>query len=75
MAAKGTHQEGVQTDQMITGRNQDQHQGTSRITEQVIQVVKTMFSIKTETLITKQGLTKDLTGNTLQIIMIFRLLH
>ena len=46
MAAKATHQEGVQADQMITGRNQGQHQGTSRITEQAIQVVKTVFNQK-----------------------------
>ena len=36
---------------------------------------KNCLSIKTETLITKQGLMKDLTGNTRLIIIIFRLLN
>ena len=75
VAAKVTLQEGAQADQMIIGRNQGQHHGISRTTEQVIQLVKTVFSIKPETLVTKQGLMKNLIGNTHLIIIILRLLH
>ena len=40
VAAKVTLQESAPADQMITERNQGQHQGTSRTTEQATQVVK-----------------------------------
>ena len=43
VAARATHQESAPEDQMITERNQGQHQGTSRISEQVVQVVKTIL--------------------------------
>ena len=45
VAAKATLQESAPADQMITERNQGQHQGTSRTTEQVVQVVKPVHSI------------------------------
>ena len=40
VAAKVTLQESAPADQMITERNQGQHQGTSRTAEQATQVVK-----------------------------------
>ena len=70
VVAKVIHQESVSTDPMTTRRSPDQHQGTSRTTEQWIQVTIIIFSIKIETLISKQGLMKGLTGNTHLIIII-----
>ena len=48
VAARVTYQEDAQADQMIIGRNQGQHLGTSWVKEQVTQVIKTMFPTKTD---------------------------
>ena len=45
VAAKVTLQKSAPADKMITERNQDQHQGTSRTIEQATQVVKPIISI------------------------------
>ena len=71
VAARATQQANVQTGQMTTGRNPGRHQGTFKTTEQVIQVVIVIFFTKIKTLIIRQGLMKDLTGNTHLIIIIF----
>ena len=70
VTARATHQANASVDQMTIGKSPDQLQGICRITDLEIQVTQTVFSIKTEVAINKQGLTNILTGNTHLIIII-----
>ena len=74
-AARATHQANASVDQMTTGRSPDQLQGTYRITDSEIQVTQTVFSIKIEMVINRQGLMKGLIGNTHLTTIIISHLH